>query len=426
VKTLDQLIERFAGDPDPSVAELVANGRVQRGFALAGAQKSDDALAAFDDAIDSLGKTQSPALLAAASHAMLGKAATLMQMGRATQAIAACDELVARFGQRSEPEIAVNIASSLRLKGQVLRRGGDLATATTAFEETFSGFKASANPLLREMAAGALYDKAVALHADAQFEEAARAYDQLTRYIADPAAGSLQLVLARALVNSGHAQLHAGASADVTKPWDVLVSSFGQSTDPALRAQVTKALFNKAVLLDSLGRRAEAQPIYDEVGRRAPAPTQAEPADMSGQMELAGMAVLADSARRRMLVDPAELIPQYDLNDLDPRALCDSGKAAGVDAPCYRKTATNLPDTALTREFLGVSCLHAGNDQCVLAEFVALRRMGAAPDILAMGIAEMRPDWLRKPAFKAESTACVTEPRPQRPSAMSSSPEVLQ
>ncbi len=59
-----------------------------------------------------------------------------------------------------------------------------------------------------------------------------------------------------------------GRSEEAVGVCDDVVARFGDATEPALREQLAKALFNKGVVLGELGRSEEAVGVYDDVVAR--------------------------------------------------------------------------------------------------------------------------------------------------------------
>ena len=94
--------------------------------------RSDEAIAAYDEVVARFGTAAEPSLCERVALALLNKGDVLGYLKRNDEAIAVYDNVVARFGEATEPELRKLVAKALLNKGVVLNRLARFEEATVA------------------------------------------------------------------------------------------------------------------------------------------------------------------------------------------------------------------------------------------------------------------------------------------------------
>jgi tetratricopeptide (TPR) repeat protein len=76
---------------------------------------------------------------------------------------------------------------------------------------------------------------------------------------------ALREQVAKALYDKGITLNQLGRSEEAVAVYDDLLARFGTAAEPELRRQVAKALYDKGFTLDQLGRSEEAIAVYDDL-----------------------------------------------------------------------------------------------------------------------------------------------------------------
>ena len=113
-----------------------------------------------------------------------------------------------------------------------------------------------------------------------QPEKTIEELDSVVERFGDSTEPALREPVARALFNKGNALGELGRPEQAIEAYDSVVERFGDAPEPALREGVASALFNKGNALGELGRPEQAIEAYDSVVERfgdAPEPALREP-----------------------------------------------------------------------------------------------------------------------------------------------------
>ncbi len=199
---------------------------------------------------------------------LLRKAYSLGALNRSEDAIAVYDEVIRRFGDAAETGLREQVAKALFNKGVRLGALDRSEEEIAVYGEVVRRFGEAAETELREQVAWALYNKGVTLGALSRSEEEIAAYDEVVRRFGEAAEAELREPVARALVNKGWTLGGLNRSEDAIALCDEVVRRFGEAPEPGLREQVATALFNKGATLEALSRNEDAVAVYDEVVRR--------------------------------------------------------------------------------------------------------------------------------------------------------------
>lgn len=157
IAVFDDLIHRF-GDSDAGV--LVGKGAV-----LEYLGRKEEAIAIYDDSIRHFGDSDAPALRAPIAAALVRKGFALSSLERRQEAIAVWDDLIRRFGGADEPALRELIGQVLAAKGVVLDSLGRRKEAIAVYDDLIRRFCDADDPALREQVAWALNGRAWSVYA---------------------------------------------------------------------------------------------------------------------------------------------------------------------------------------------------------------------------------------------------------------------
>jgi tetratricopeptide (TPR) repeat protein len=193
-----------------------------------------------------------------------------------------------------------------------------------------------------------LFDKATALYRRGQADEAIAAYDSLVARIGSTDDLDLLALIADALFNKGvilqQSLQRPGAAMEA---YDALLARFDTAKEPPLMEAVAKTLQNKGFLLYSLGRRAEAIKVCDELEERFGSTTATD--SVLGRI-VASNRITRNSAFCDELVEHFDKIPSPTLDErvTVATALIDRGVSFS-EFPGGNETAIVNYDMAMER-----------------------------------------------------------------------------
>ena len=268
IAVYDELVGRFGEATEPALREQTAEALLNKGITLGQLDRSEEEIAVYDELVGRFGEATEPALREQTAKALLSKGITLGQLDRSEEAIAVYDELVGRFGEATEPALRERTAKALLNKGVALGQLDRSEEAIAVYDELVGRFGEATEPALREQTAKALLNKGVALGQLDRSEEEIAVYDELVGRFGEATEPALREQTAKALLNKGITLGQLDRSEEEIAVYDELVGRFGEATEPALREQTVKALLNKGIKLGQLDRSEEEIAVYDElVGR---------------------------------------------------------------------------------------------------------------------------------------------------------------
>src|SRR5437867_2154677 len=187
--------------------------------------------------------------------ALFRKGVTLGHLNRSEEAIAVYDEVVRRFGDAPEPAVREQVAKALFTKGVVLDRLNRSEEAIAVYDEVLRGFGDATEPAVREQVAKALFNRGGTLVRLNRSEEAIAAYDEVLRRFGDAPEPAVREQVTKALFNKGLTLGQLNRSEEEIAAYDELLRRFGDSPESTLREQAAKALVNKGVTLGQLNRK---------------------------------------------------------------------------------------------------------------------------------------------------------------------------
>ncbi|MBI4699883.1 MAG: tetratricopeptide repeat protein, partial [Deltaproteobacteria bacterium] len=143
--------------------------------------RGEEAVAAYRELIERVGRSEEPALRGQVARAMLGLGVWLGQLDRGEEEAAAYRRLIQQFGESEEPALREQVARALLYLGVTLGQLGRGEEAVAAYRDLIERFGSSEEPALREQVARALLARAQVLfllqrpsEARAELKEAAR------------------------------------------------------------------------------------------------------------------------------------------------------------------------------------------------------------------------------------------------------------
>jgi tetratricopeptide (TPR) repeat protein len=267
VVKLGNLQER-SGTIDSRARKQVAMALFNKGITLGAINKSEEAIAVYDDLLRRFGDAQEPVLRERVAMALLNKGYRLGVLNKSEEAIAVYDDLLRRFGDAQEPVLREQVAMVLLNKGYRLGVLNKSEEAIAVYDDLLRRFGDAQEPALRERVAKALFNKGITLGALNRREEEIAVYDEVLRRFGDAQEPELQKQVAMALVNKGVRLGALNKREEEIAVCDEVLRRFGDAQEPALREQVAKALCNKGITLNDLKKSEEAIAVYDDVVRR--------------------------------------------------------------------------------------------------------------------------------------------------------------
>jgi len=238
-----------------ALATLTSKEQTELVFALIDASlglndNSDDEIAGYDLAI------QTVDLLAAAGSAELrlqeqvamalfNKGVTLGALDRSEDAIAVYDDLVSRFADAKEPTLREQVATALVNKGvrfAALNRSED---AIAVFDDILRHFEDAKEPALQERVVKALNNKGLALGSLGRNEEAIAVYDGIVSRLAEVEEPTFREQVARAILNRALTYESSGSNEIALANYEEILARFGDDKGSAIEALVEQARNNR-------------------------------------------------------------------------------------------------------------------------------------------------------------------------------------
>jgi tetratricopeptide (TPR) repeat protein len=177
INQLDLLLSRFWNKDDPALRKRVTWALSIKVAALISLDRSEEAIAVFDDLIHRFGDSDAGVLV--------GKGAVLEYLGRKEEAITIYDDSIRHFGDSDAPALRAPIAAALVRKGFALSSLERREEAIAVWDESIRRLSGADEPALRELIAQALVGKGAVLDSLGRREEAITVYDDLIRRFCD-------------------------------------------------------------------------------------------------------------------------------------------------------------------------------------------------------------------------------------------------
>lgn len=239
-----------------------------RGASLGKLERSDEAIAVYDDIITRSGTSKDPALLEVVVMALVNKAAMFAERGHPEEAIAACDAVIVRFGASKDATLQEGVARALVTRGSMLFRLERHGEAIAIYDAVDARFGTSGDLFLLDVVALALVNKGVVLGKMGRYDEAIATYNDAIRRFDTSEDVALMRHVAVALYSIGIELGKMGRHEEAIATYDEVFNRFSTSDDLALQKQARKALVNKGVEFGKVGRHEEAVATLDIVINR--------------------------------------------------------------------------------------------------------------------------------------------------------------
>ena len=244
----DDAVRLFVNsESEPSTRlEMVAVLHSLRATILAYLDRSSDALAAYDEAVEGFERCGSPDVLDFTARCLYRKGTVLEQLGRREQAIAVYGEVERRFAESDSPNICRHFAEAVTRKGFALGHLERWEDALAAFEEAIHRFETSDERALMVGVAMAFFGKGVMLSKLERFEEALAAMDAVTSRLDTCLEFTNPEFAVVTMLEKGNVLLAWGRPEAACAAWNDVVRGFGGSQDPEIRFYIACALLNRA------------------------------------------------------------------------------------------------------------------------------------------------------------------------------------
>jgi tetratricopeptide (TPR) repeat protein len=131
---------------DTFVKERVAMALVNRGLALAAANRHADAVIAYDEAIKRLTRKSDQFFQAQMAEAIFNKGFSLGTLGEHRQAVQVYGHLVKRFGHSATPELQEMVAMALLNQGYAFGQLGQSKNELRAYDDVLRRYSRTTDP----------------------------------------------------------------------------------------------------------------------------------------------------------------------------------------------------------------------------------------------------------------------------------------
>ncbi len=265
IAAYDEVADRFGDHTDPEVRQKVANALVNKGFRLGKLGRDDEAIAVYDDVIARFADATHREIQQQVARAMVNKGYTISD---SEQAIAAYDDLVERFADATDPKVQQDVATAMVNKGYRLGKLGRNEEEATVYDEMLARFEHSSDADVAHQVARALRHKGYCLGDLGRGDDALAAFDALIERFADSGDLKVQRQVAMGMINKGYCLSELGRKEEALAVYDGLMERFGDDGRSGLDLEVAQGMFNMATQLADLGRREDASATFDALIER--------------------------------------------------------------------------------------------------------------------------------------------------------------
>ena len=140
---LEDLLKKFGEHMAPTVQDSVVSALENKGITLMLLDRGEEAIVAFDEAVDRLEATRSREYRPVVARALVNKSTCLTRLGRTHDAIAVCDHLVANFATDNSDAVAESVATALFNRAQMLGEVDRAEDALATYDELKNRFGSS-------------------------------------------------------------------------------------------------------------------------------------------------------------------------------------------------------------------------------------------------------------------------------------------
>lgn len=145
IAVYDEVVKRYGDAPEAALREVVAKALVNRGYRLGQLGRSEEAIVVCDEVLKRYGGAPEVALRKSVAMALRNKGVTLGQMERREEEIAVYNEIVNRYGDVPE-EVAKALNGwgfTLLCEAKKIWQGGDGATAIVMLKQALEKIEAA-------------------------------------------------------------------------------------------------------------------------------------------------------------------------------------------------------------------------------------------------------------------------------------------
>lgn len=199
LRALDGFLREFGDQKASTVPDLVARALVNKGIALTGLDRCDEAILAYDAAVKTLASTDSPELRDALATVLVNKSHCLKEIGRMPDAIAACDELIAKFGDDRTDSIRKSVAIAFFNRATMLSQLHQTDEALAGYDDLFCRFSSNESESVLAHVADGLVNQAVTLFQLRRWEQALEVCDKLWDHFGSHGSSALFQTAARGM-----------------------------------------------------------------------------------------------------------------------------------------------------------------------------------------------------------------------------------
>lgn len=259
-----------SGDADKSstVKSEVAAALVNKGITFSALNRTEEAIASYDEVIKRYPGATDLALRKQLAKALFNKGCELGILKQYEEAIATCDQLVRQFGEDQDLSQKERVAKALFNTGTFLHVLDRKAEAIEAYEELRKRYGEASELPLQVQVAKTLVNESASLGASNRYEEAITLYDELVRRYGAISDLALRQQVAMALVGKGVGLSNLKRPEEEIAVYDEVVSRYGEAAESELQLMVAKALYYKSLTLTSLKRTEEQIAVDEEIIRR--------------------------------------------------------------------------------------------------------------------------------------------------------------
>ncbi len=261
----DDVIDTFGECTEPVLVGEVGRALVNKANRLADLSQHEEALSVYDEVLTRFGDSQEPVLREAVARALNNKGATLIALDRQDDAVASFNDIVNRLGDAQDSGLAEQVAQALLRKGHYLFELNRYEEAIAAYDDVIKLFGESQELALRNELGYALNKKAATLLKMNRHEEAIRLADEVVQRFGDAIESTLQERVATALLGKGMILDFHKRDEEALIAYNEVAKRFSRAPDPSLRSSVVSALISKANKLKALNRQEEASATYRSV-----------------------------------------------------------------------------------------------------------------------------------------------------------------
>ena len=246
--------DRVGNFPTAPAPPSVAANLVMKAQALAEQGRLDDAVNAWDEAIERFGASESGVFPLLVAAALFGKGASLAKLNRPDEALAILEEVVRRYGESDAGPVLYVVALAMGRKGIVLFRLKRFEEALTASSRLVDRFGQSEAPEIIEQVARALENKTDALLGLDRLEETLVASNEVVRRFGENDVPGIMDAVAGALVNKGIALFGLYRVEEALEVWSEVERRFGTGESSKMQDSVKVALLGQAAIESVRGR----------------------------------------------------------------------------------------------------------------------------------------------------------------------------